>query len=169
MMKKSKRIEGRWSSAYMRYLSVAAVLLAVAAPAWSPASATSAGEAKSTGGLTVYLGVVPAEIVKDPSPGSAEWSLHGGTPHGRHEHHIVVTIYDSATNARISDATVAAKVSGLGLSGPQKTLKPMNIADTVTYGAFFNLTADLYTITVTVRRPGSQPVVLDFKYDHRRN
>ena len=63
---------------------------------------------------------------------------------------------------------MTAKVLGLGLSGPQKILEPMKIADTITYGAFFNLPADLYTISLTVPRPGSQPVVLDFKYDHRR-
>jgi hypothetical protein len=45
----------------------------------------------------------------------------------------------------------------------------MAIADTVTYGGFFELPgADFYTVRVTVKRPGSQaPVVLDFKYDHR--
>lgn len=122
---------------------------------------------KTAGGLTVYLGVLPAEMVKDPPPHSAERPMHGGTPRGRHEYHIVAAVYDATSNARISDATVTAKVSGLGLSGPQKTLEPMKIADTTTYGAFFNLPPDLYTIRLTVRRPGSQPVLLDFKYDHR--
>jgi hypothetical protein len=59
---------------------------------------------------------------------------------------------------RVSDATVTAKVSGLGLSGAEKVLEPMAIANTI----------DLYTIRVTVKRPGSQtPVVLEFRYDHR--
>ena len=95
--------------------------------------------------------------------------MHGGAPSGPHEHHIVVAIFDAASAARVSDATVTAKVSGLGLSGSEKTLEPMSIANTITYGAFFNLPgADLYTIRVSVRRPSSQqPVVLDFKYDHR--
>lgn len=130
--------------------------------------AAAGGETKSAGGLTVYLGVVPAEIVKGPGPHSTERPMHGGSPMSRHEHHIVVAVYDSASNARITDATVTAKVSGLGLSGPQKTLEPMKIAETITYGAFFNLIADLYTIRVTVQRSDSQPVVLDFEYDHRR-
>lgn len=77
-----------------------------------------------------------------------------------------MTVYDSASNARIADATVTAKVSRLGLSGPQKTLEPTKFADTMSCGAYFNLTADLYTIRVTVQR--AQPVVLDFTYDHRR-
>jgi hypothetical protein len=105
---------------------------------------------------------LPAEIIK------GQPVMHGGTPAGRHEHHIVVAIFDAASGARVSDATVTAKVSPLGLSGSEKALETMNIADTVTYGGFFNLPgADLYTIRVSVRRPGpQQPVVLDFKYDH---
>ena len=168
MVKRSKRNALCDWSASRRYFGLAAVLLVAAPLAWSPALATSGGETKSAGGLTVYLGVVPAEIVRDPGPHSAERPMHGGSPHGRHEHHIVVTVYDSTSNTRIADATVTAKVSGLGLSGPQKTLEPMKIADTMSYGAYFNLTADLYTIRVTIQRPGAQPVALDFKYDHRR-
>jgi len=118
---------------------------------------------KTEGGLTVYFGIIPAEIVR------GQPIMHGGAPTGPHELHIVVAIFDAASVARVSDATVTAKVSGLGLSGSEKTLEPMNIADTVTYGGFFNLPgADLYTITVSIRRPErQQPVVLDFKYDHR--
>lgn len=44
----------------------------------------------------------------------------------------------------------------------------MKIADAISYGAFFNLIRDLYTINLTVQRPGAQPVILYFKYDRRR-
>ena len=144
------------------------MLLVVTTLAESSARAEEGGETKSAGGLTVYLGVVPAEIVKTILPHSAERPMHGGPSSGSHERHIVVAVYDSVTAARITDATVTAKVSGLGLSGPQKTLEPMKIADTTTYGGSFNMTPDLYTISVTVQRPGSQPAVLDLQYDHRR-
>ncbi len=166
MMEKSKPGARRHSSVFRSYLGFAVILLGVLV--WNPAVAASAGETKSAGGLTVYLGVVPAEIIKGPGPHAAERPMHGGRPRGGHQHHIVVAVYDSATNQRVTDATVTAKVSGLGLSGPQAALEPMKIADTITYGGYFNLTADLYTIRVTVQRPSSQPVVLDFKYDHRR-
>jgi hypothetical protein len=147
---------------------VALALLVAGMLAWGSAMAGEGGETKSAGGVTVYLGVVPAEIVKGPSFHPGERPMHGGPPTGSHEHHIVAAIYNSSNNARITDAAVTAKVSGLGLSGPQKELELMNIADTVTYGAFFNLPPDLYTIRLTVQRPGSAPVVMDFKYDHRR-
>ena len=41
------------------------------------AMAANSGEVKTSGGLLVYLGVVPAEIVKGPSPHSAERPMHG--------------------------------------------------------------------------------------------
>ncbi len=134
--------------------------------AWSPAAAAETGEGKTAGGLTVYVGVVAAEIVKGQHAAGPQ--VHGRVPKGAHEYHLVAAVFDAASNARITDATVKAKVSGLGLSGPEKALEPMKIADTVTYGAFFNLVPDLYTIKVTVERAGTRPVALEFKYDHRR-
>lgn len=167
-MKRSEQSMQCSLSASGKYLTLIGLLLVGVLWAIYPAIAGQAGETKSAGGLTVYLGVIPAELVKGPGPHSAERPMHGGPLHGAHERHIVVAVFDAANNVRIEDATVTAKVSGLGLSGPQKVLEPMKIADTVTYGAYFNLTADLYTIKVTVQRPGAKPVVVDFKYDHRR-
>lgn len=138
----------------------------------STGAATAADNSlvKKADGLAVYLGVVPAEIVKGPAPHSAERPMHGRIPAGRHEHHVVAAIFDTASGARVSDATVTAKISGLGLSGPQSKLEPMKIADTITYGAFIYLPgADFYTIRLTISRPGMpRPVVMEFKYDHRR-
>jgi len=55
--------------------------------------------------------------------------------------------------------------------GEPRKREPMRIADTITYGSFFDLPgADVYTVKLTIQRPGSQrPVVVDFKYDHRRS
>jgi hypothetical protein len=117
---------------------------------------------RTTGGLTIYLGVMPAEIIKGLP------AMHGDVPAGPHEYHVVTAIFDATSGARVSDATVTAKVSGLGLSGPERTLEP-SIADTITYGGFFSLPGrDLYTIELAIRRSlTQQPVVVAFKYDHR--
>jgi hypothetical protein len=117
----------------------------------------------------LHIWVVPAEIVKGHPSAHPEGVMHGGVRRDGHEYHFVVAIFDASSGARVSDATVVAKVSGLGLSGSERTLEPMVIANTITYGAFFELPgADLYTVQVTVKRPGSQaPVVLEFRYDHR--
>lgn len=146
------------------------LLVAAAIILNSAAMAADDGDYKTVGGLSVYIGVVPAELVKGlPSHQSSEPPMHGGIPHGSHQYHVVAAIFDSASGARISDATVTAQISGLGLSGSQQTLDPMKIADTTTYGGFVYLPSDVYTITLTVKRLGSeQPVILNFTYDHRR-
>lgn len=126
-------------------------------------------QSKTAGGLRVYLGVVPAEIVKGLGAGSKEPPMHGGVPEGAHEYHVVAAVFDAATGARISDAVVTAEVSGLGLSGSRKKLEPMQIAGTTTYGGFFNLPGfDLYTVKLAIERGTASPAVLDFKYRHGR-
>ena len=132
--------------------------------------AAETDQSKTAGGLTVYLGVVPAEIVKGlATSGNAERPMHGRIPKGPHEYHIVAAVFDAASGARVSDADVTAEVSGLGLSGSKKKLEPMQIAGTTTYGGFFDLPGfDLYTVKLTVERGGASPAVLQFKYDHRR-
>ncbi len=135
------------------------------APPISTASAVDTAPFKSAGGLSVFIGIVPAEIVK----GYASQNMHGGPPRGRHEYHVMAAIFDTATGARISDATVTARVAGLGLAGSNEKLEPMEIAGAMTYGNFFDLPGrDLYTVRLEIRRAGSQrPVVVEFKYDHR--
>jgi hypothetical protein len=157
------RNPNQWKRAFLAGLAI----LCIAFWSMHPAAAQ---DNKTAGGLTVYLGVIPAAIVRAPPPHSADQAMHGGIPRHDHQYHVVTAIFDAATNARVSDATVTAQVSGLGLSGTTRTLEPMEIAKTTTYGNFFNLPgADLYTIRLTIQRPGSQRlVVLDFKYDHRR-
>ena len=159
----------------MDNLSRRAALVGIAAFAASAKTAAAASNpvsdyTRTAGGLTVYLGVVPAEIIRGHPSAHPERKMHGGPPRGPHQYHVIAAIFDAASGTRISDATVMAKISGLGLSGPETTLEPMKIADTTTYGTFVYLPGtDLYTITLTIQRPGSmQPVVLDFKYDHRR-
>jgi hypothetical protein len=154
-----------------RNLGFALATLCLFAISWS-SMAVAADDVpyKLAGGLAVYIGVVPAEIVKGHPSGHTEKTMHGGAPRGAHQYHLVAAIFDAASRARVSDATVTAQISGIGLSGTKKKLDPMEIASTVTYGGFFNLPGrDLYTIGLTIDRPGQpKPVSLEFKYDHRR-
>jgi hypothetical protein len=134
------------------------------------ANAAESDQSKTASGVTVYLGVVPAEIVKGLAAGSrGERPMHGGVPKGPHEYHLVAAVFDAANGARISDAAVTAQVSGLGLSGNKMKLEPMQISGTTTYGGFVNLPGlDLYTVKLTVERSGVSPAVPQFRYDHRR-
>lgn len=127
------------------------------------AAAKSIDSSQTAGGMTVYLGVVPAADVK------GQGTTRAGVPSRSHAYHIVAAVFDAASGARVSDASVSARVSGLTLWGPEKRLRPIDIADTITYGGFVRLPgADLYTIRLTIQRPGQvRPVLFEFKYDHR--
>lgn len=149
----------------LQFLRAVTLSLALA---WLPsaASALDTGQSKTVDGLTVYIGAMPAEIVKGHPESHPEASAHGGPPSGVHEYHFVVAIFDSVSGARISNAKVSARVSGLGLVGPKKTLEPMKIEDTVTYGDYFNLPdKGLYTIDMEIERPAGT-VRMEFVYEH---
>ena len=87
-------------------------------------------------GLTAYIGLVPAEIIKGHSVGHPERRMHGGVPRGRHKYRIVAAIFGSASGTRISDATIVAQILGVGLLGEKTTLGPMAVADATPFGAF---------------------------------
>jgi len=127
------------------------------------------GLSQRSGGVEAYIGFVPAEITKGHAPTKLDKRMHDGVPRGGHQYHLVVAVFDADTGERISDASVAAQVSGLGLVGPEKALEPMSIAETITYGAYFELPgADRYKIVLTIGRAGAtKPVTLNFTYDHR--
>jgi hypothetical protein len=154
------------------WLVMAAVIAMLCAPIaqWNDgAAAAEDTEYKTVGGVAVYLGVVPAEIVKGHPRGQSEQTMHGGVPIGPHQYHVLAAMFDSASGARLSNAIVTAQISGLGLSGARQKLEPMEISGTTTYGGYFNLPGrDLYTVRLIIERPGAaQAVVVDFKYDHR--
>ena len=157
----------------LTFMQCFAVLLAgalvAAALTGNAAKATGDGLYQSASGVEAFIGVVPAEITKGHEPTQPEGAMHGGVPTGGHEYHVIAAVFDAETGARIADAAVTAQVSGLGLAGPQKVLDPMRIAGTITYGAYFDLPGpDVYTIMLTIKRPGaSQSVALKFSYDHR--
>jgi hypothetical protein len=115
-------------------------------------------------GLTAYFGVVPAAIAK----GIAGSSMHGAQPPTDHSHHLIVAIFNAVTGDRVTDASVTARVTQPGFEPPEKPLEPMKIADTVTYGNFFDLAKPgVYRIRLSVTRPGSaRPIVIDLLYEH---
>jgi hypothetical protein len=153
------------SRAELPSLLLAALLSAFVVAA--PASAQESESYKVVDGLGVYLGMLPAAIVR----GRPEAEMHGGMPSGAHEYHIIVAIFDIATDARVENAEVTVTVSGLGhVGGRRIDLEPMKIAETNTYGEFVTLPGgDIYDIAVEISVPGrDSPVRTDFSYQHPR-
>lgn len=156
------------SRMYARLLAVGLTLLLLAGQA--SAQGADAGQYRSAGGLAVYIGLMPASLVKGHASAQAERRMHGGARGGRHEYHLVAAVFDEGSGARISDARVSARIAGLGLAGGWTRLEPMQIAGTTTYGAFVTFRgADRYTIHLEIDRGGSgSPVRMRFPFEHGR-
>ena len=124
---------------------------------------------KIAGGLAVYLGVLPAALVRGHQTHPEE-RMHGGVPSGPHAYHVVVAVFDAATGARMEDAKVEARVTPRGLSGETQALEPMEIGDTVTYGNYFTMGgSDPYRIELSIMPSGGgPPVEVEFAYRHGR-
>lgn len=153
-----------------RRVAIAIALALMLGMMAAPGAAAQDGQSQEEQGLVTYLGVLPAAMVKGHDPTHVESTMHGGSPTGQHEYHLLVAIFEASTGSRISDAEVFATISGLGhVGGTRVPLEPMKIADSTTYGTFVSFPgADLYTIKVMVRRSGAAyPVAFEFSYDHR--
>lgn len=124
---------------------------------------------RTVGGLTVYFGVMPGEIVKGHPKSHAERSMHGGASGDEHNYHMVVAVFDAATGARLTDVTVNAKVRPPSRPVTSIPLEKMEVAGTTTYGNFFPAAGyGTYRFSIEVYRDkAAQPVIAEFTYDHR--
>ncbi len=139
------------------------LLVTFKAPAFA---ASDDGLSRTVDGLTLYLGVMPSEIVGEHSPSHAEAQMHGGK-RGKGIQHIVVAVYNAKTNERVTHATVRASVRDPGIDVEEKVLEPMRIAGTLTYGNYFVINPGTrYVITIFVQRHGQyQPMNAQFNYE----
>ena len=146
---------------------VAVVLWATAAPISYAVS--QADNQKTAGGITIYFGVLPAAMIQGHPKDHSERVMHGAVPRGRDAYHVMAALFDAASGDRIENATVEARVTPLGLAGVTRTLEPMQIASTVTYGNYFAIRAnEPYRILISViRGGGTTPVTLEFSHEHR--
>lgn len=135
----------------------------------SPARAEVEPSSRKVADLTVYVGIMPAEIVRGHPQFHPEGKMHGGAAGGAHEYHFVVAIFESSSGTRVEDAEVWATIEGLGhVSQNRVKLEPMVIAGTTTFGSFITLPGtDRYQIRVEIRRPNkAEPIETDFTVTH---
>jgi hypothetical protein len=127
-------------------------------------------ETQQVAGMRFHFGIVPAQIVQKHQPGHAEREMHKGAPSGRSQYHVMVAIFDAKSGVRITDAAVKARVEGIGpVSGQEKPLEPMLVADAMTYGNFFDMAGtESFRVVLEVRRPGEPgAAVVRFEHKHR--
>jgi hypothetical protein len=117
------------------------------------ALASDARAAETVDGVTIYLGVVPAAVVRGHHPPDhPEAEMHGGVPDDGY--HVMIALFDDKTGNRITDADVEATISGEEMAEVRKDLERMVIADAETYGNYFDLTGSgPYDIDLKIRLP----------------
>lgn len=115
-------------------------------------------------GIDIYYGFLPAQIAsRQAAPHDAE-PMHGKPRRG--DQHLMVALYDR-DGKRITAADVRATVGELGMAGTRKTLEPMAIGDTITFGNHFPMrSAGQYRVALEIRLPGA-PGPVEVRFDHR--
>ena len=98
-------------------------------------------------GMSIYLGVLPTQLIKDHS------DMHGGAADKEHTYHILIAIFDSKSDQRIRNVKVKATAIPLGMKGKTKNLEPMH-GNLRSYGNYFTLSKTTpYTINIEIIRP----------------
>jgi cytochrome c5 len=139
----------------------------------APGSAATAGavtgqDVAVAGGTTVYFGVVSADVIRT-HPKDYPQQGYSVPPSAPAQYYVTVAVFDSASGQRIDDATVSAQVATATGSGPEKTLEPITIANSRSYGNYFAMAGTgPYKIAVQIKRPGVQETVrARFEFTHQ--
>ncbi|MBT8764809.1 hypothetical protein [Metapseudomonas boanensis] len=153
-----------WTPKLLPWLAVLSLLLA-----FSAAYADLPEQPLRKDGLVIYYGVLPAKLMAPGDLAVGDTHMSPSGTRGVATHHVVIALFDEATGKRLPDATVRASVQPLGGATEEKTLEPMEIAGTVTFGNFFRMDADMpYAIHLRIRRSGgaSSEVEVTLPYHH---
>lgn len=144
----------------------------VAAPKREASSTTTApakraGNFKVVGGMEIYLGFLPAEVLRAYPKDSAERSLHGGVPSGSSYYHVNVSLFDRASKTPVAGAKVGLRVARLNGTGVSKTLEPITLNNVPAYGQYVRLSRNTqYVVTVRVQTSG-MPLAVETRFYHK--
>ena len=137
------------------------------APAFAAAvlsAAAFAQQEKTAGGLTVNLGLMPAERAVHAE---GHRDAHPATfPSG--SQHILVTVVDARNGKRIGDATVVVRVRDPRGTTVEKALLHTQAAGLADYSELFVFGwSGKYSLRVKITPPGAKAVETSFVVDHR--
>ena len=143
---------------------LASSALAVALGVSIPSQAADDPFHKTGSGLSVNIGLIPAPVIQG-RPGDPMAPMPGG-PVSSYKFHLVVAVFDAATRERITDASVKARVSEIGLAGSEILLEKMQGTDPVSYGGLVGFPSNgRYVIAVEIKRPSAPSVSFDSAYE----
>jgi cytochrome c5 len=140
------------------------------AKAAQPVAPPGAGPQRVTaGGMDVYFGRISAERLRAFPPESPEAKLHGGIPAGSGYHHVNISVFDAATQAQITGATVDLDVEQVGMGRETKRLEASTISGGVSYGGYVRLAPKgAYVFVARIRKPGESAAV-EARFQERLN
>jgi len=119
-------------------------------------TATVGQDYRVVDGTTVYFGAISADVIRRNRNEYPE-KVYGASLIGPDQYYVSIALFDINSGKRIPDAAVRARVSTVAAAGPEKTLEPLTLADSSTYGNYFTMGgAGPFEVTVTFRRPGTQ-------------
>ena len=121
-------------------------------------------------GMELFFGLIPAEILRGHPSDHEERSMHGGVPRGKGVYHLIVSVFDTKTRTRITDAVITGSVIEVGMATQNRKLEAMTFGGNVAYGNYFAMSnPGPYEIVVKVRRPGDRKTATArFQYRHQR-
>jgi cytochrome c5 len=125
-----------------------------------------AGPNRATaGGMDIYLGRMSAEQLRKFPAGSPETKLHGGIPTGSGYYHVNISVFDTATQAPVTGATVELDIEQVGMGRQTAKIEPVTLAGGSGYGGYVRLAPkSSYVFTVRARKPGAgAPVEVTFR------
>ncbi len=74
------------------------------------ASATHLGQTKTVDGVAIYLGMVPAAVMRQ-NPDTYPAHEPSKIPSSKHVHHVMLALFDGRGGERITNAVVTARVA----------------------------------------------------------
>jgi hypothetical protein len=148
-------------------MSAARASVAALAVVASLASGGAGAQASPpTGGLAFHYELVPSEMVLVHPRANVERRMHpGDSRKGRS--HLVLSLFDSQSGARISQAEVLVQVTPPAGATMTEPLERVDIADQPSFSAYVPIGAPgVYKIRFDVKRPGVEATV-SAEFEHR--
>ena len=161
----------KYASHVLYGASVVFVMLLSLLGAPLTAQAAEASWHQESANYHVYLGVVPASLIKvNPALVDGDKTLHKSDSTGDSSEHMLVSVFRKPNNERVINATVIARVGAKKLLGGAKAEKPLEkmlTSGVVTYGNYFSIPEKgEYEIVVRIYEPSrdqAEPVTFVYK------
>ena len=127
----------------------------------SVADVTNTNQHKVVDGVSVYLGVLPAEIIEGPEA----TRMHDGLPIGQFRYHVTVAVFNES-GKRLEQARISVRLATHKNKTEFKILEEMKFNNKLVYGNYFTLpVSGPYRIEVIINHPHyPKPIKTEFQY-----